>query len=215
MYKYIIFDFDGTIADSDKTVNDILSDLAVKYHFDRVSPKVFKHKSELSFPKKIKMLLFIHRVESEFKNRYGEAIASIKAFDHMLAVISQIHDAGYTIAILSSNTKSNIEKFFQINQVPFGMKVLPSKGLFGKHKAITGFMKESLCGPKDVLYVGDEIRDIKACKKSGVDIAFVRWGLDGDEDISILKPNYVISSPQELDATLEKQMEEYKASKSL
>jgi phosphoglycolate phosphatase len=86
-----------------------------------------------------------------------------------------------------------------LNNINFEIIVLSSKGLFGKHKAITNFLKEYQCVPDDILYVGDEIRDIKACKKSGVDIAFVRWGLDGNEDIYDLSPKYIISTAGELE----------------
>jgi phosphoglycolate phosphatase len=198
MYNYIIFDFDGTIADSDKVVNEILSNLAIKYRIHNLSPKEFKHKSELSLIKKIKMLLFIHKVETEFKIQYGKNVSSIKAFDNVLSIINQINKAGYKLAVISSNTKPNIDSFFRLNNISFDIIVLSSKGLFGKHKSITNFLQEHNCTKDSVLYIGDEIRDIKACNKSGVDIAFVKWGLDGNEDISAFKPKFIISTPEEL-----------------
>jgi phosphoglycolate phosphatase len=198
LYKTIIFDFDGTIADSEQTVDKILEGLAERYKFDNLSPKEFKHKAGLPLLKKVRMLFFVRKVELEFKKLYGENISSIKAFDNMINILTRLHGAGYQLAVISSNTRPNIEKFLRLNGVSLDIPVLGSKGLFGKHKAIRAFIESSLCTSRDVLYVGDEIRDIKACKKAGVDIAFVKWGLDGDEDVGYLKPEYCVSTPEEL-----------------
>jgi phosphoglycolate phosphatase len=52
--------------------------------------------------------------------------------------------------------------------------------------------------PDNVLYVGDEVRDIVACKKAGVKIAWVDWGYDLKEAVADEKPDYLISNPLEI-----------------
>jgi phosphoglycolate phosphatase-like HAD superfamily hydrolase len=51
---------------------------------------------------------------------------------------------------------------------------------------------------EEVLYVGDEIRDITATKNIGVDIASVDWGYNSREGLEEHKPEYLISEPEEL-----------------
>jgi phosphoglycolate phosphatase len=198
MYRYIIFDFDGTIADSGALVDKILDDLAVKNKFQGLSAKDFKHREGLTLSKKIQMLLFIRKVSKTFKERYKEIIPVLKPFEKMLGLLAAVHAAGYPLVIISSNTEANIKAFFRNHQFDLKMTVLSSEGLFGKHKAIKAFLKQCGCATGDVLYAGDEIRDINACHKAGIDIAFVTWGLDGKDDVSAMMPKFIIDDPDQL-----------------
>jgi phosphoglycolate phosphatase len=49
-----------------------------------------------------------------------------------------------------------------------------------------------------MLYVGDEIRDIKAAKKAEVPMAAVTWGFNSPESLHAQSPEHVITSPHEL-----------------
>ena len=51
---------------------------------------------------------------------------------------------------------------------------------------------------KEVLYVGDEIRDIHAAKNTGIHIASVAWGYNTVESLKKNKPEYLIYEPAEL-----------------
>lgn len=204
MYQVVIFDFDGTIADSDPVVNKILGSLIAKYGLEQLSPKDFKHKSNLPLLKKLRMLLFIKKVAPEFKKMYGENVGEIKAFDHMIEVLRETRKEGLRVAILSSNARNNVEKWFELSEPGLGLTVLSSGGLFGKHKAIKRFLQKNGLRPEDALYVGDEIRDVLACNRAGVDIAFVCWGLDKDEDLSAYDIKYRIKTPSELTELLKR-----------
>lgn len=198
MYNAVIFDFDGTIADSSAQVDRILDRLAIRYHFQGLSARDFKHREGLSFLKMIRMLLFIRKVGTEFKRRYGEYLGLIQPFDRMLDLLAAVSSAGYPLVIISSNTEANIREFFRMHHFGENMTVLSSEGLFGKHKAIRRYLRQTGHRAGDVLYVGDEIRDIHACHKAGINIAFVTWGLDGKEDVCDLMPRYIIDDPDQL-----------------
>jgi phosphoglycolate phosphatase-like HAD superfamily hydrolase len=42
-------------------------------------------------------------------------------------------------------------------------------------------LREQSLQPADILYVGDEVRDVEACQKVGVKIIAVTWGLNSQE----------------------------------
>lgn len=201
MYKYLIFDFDGTIVDSDNTMNEIINSLAEKYNFNDYS-RDFKN---LSISQKLKTLFFVQKVKPEFRKIYGEKIDTIKAFDKMIALIESLYQSGYSLSILTSNTEDNVKRFFRLNDISFNIPIISSKGFFGKTKVIRKYIENNNCLLSDVLYIGDEIRDIKACNKAGIDIAFVKWGLDGKKDIAALATRYAVSTPIELENLLKAQ----------
>jgi len=116
----------------------------------------------------------------------------------MKDVLKEIKKKGYTIAIISSNSKDNILAFLKVNSINYVSEVLCSSHIFGKDKVIKKYLKEGSIQKSDVLYVGDEQRDIVACKKVGIPIIWVDWGYDAIEVIQSEKPDYKVFSPAEI-----------------
>jgi phosphoglycolate phosphatase-like HAD superfamily hydrolase len=52
--------------------------------------------------------------------------------------------------------------------------------------------------PSEILYVGDETRDIEAAKESGLRMAAVTWGYNSAVALSALNPEHLLQSPLEL-----------------
>jgi phosphoglycolate phosphatase len=78
------------------------------------------------------------------------------------------------------------------------INIISTNGFFGKAKAIRNYRKMNCCNISEIIYIGDEVRDIKACNKVGVDIIFVKWGLDQIHNGNDLKIAYAVSSPDEI-----------------
>ena len=197
MVKHLIFDFDGTIADSQEIVDEILGELAIKHSIDHLTPKEIKHISGLPFMKRLKLLIFIRKVDSEFKDRYRAKIKRIPPVEGIVDVLKRLDALGVGLSVISSNRSANIAQFFELHGLSFIGDIISAQGIFGKHKAIKRFRRK-YAAEGQVLYIGDEIRDIKACQKAGVDIAFVTWGLDGGEELGGLKVKAVLTEPSEL-----------------
>lgn len=65
-----------------------------------------------------------------------------------------------------------------------------STNIMGKEKTIKKLLTSHKLNPHEVIYVGDEIRDIKACRKIGIKIICVDWGYDAIEMLKINQPDY-------------------------
>ena len=53
-------------------------------------------------------------------------------------------------------------------------------------------------GSSDVLYVGDETRDIEAAREAGLAMTAVTWGYNSEQALSALGPQHIVRSPGEL-----------------
>ena len=51
-----------------------------------------------------------------------------------------------------------------------------------------------------MLYVGDEVRDIRACRRAGIDVAAVDWGYNTRASLAQARPTYEVDS---LDAIID------------
>ena len=206
--KYVIFDFDGTLADSNRLFMKAWNLFADQYHYDRVTEEDTVTSKNLTIHERAKKYRFpMHKLPIILPkvNRYfKEHIDEVQLFEGILEMLNSIQQAGYTIVIISSNAKENIELLLKQQQVHVVSQVLTSSRLFGKDTVIKKFMKQQKLTQEDVIYVGDEIRDIIACNKVGVPFVWVSWGLDGYELIEKENPSYVVHSPKELSELLAK-----------
>jgi phosphoglycolate phosphatase-like HAD superfamily hydrolase len=50
----------------------------------------------------------------------------------------------------------------------------------------------------EVIYVGDEIRDIEAAKRSKIPVISVTWGFNGTAILQQYQPDYLVHKPQEI-----------------
>ena len=206
--KYVIFDFDGTLADSNHLFMKAWNLYADQYHYDYVTEEDLVTSKNLTIHERAKKYRFpMHKLPIILPKVYRyfkEHIDEVQLFDDISEMLNSIQQTGYKIVIISSNAKENIELLLKQQQVHVVSQVLTSSRLFGKDTVIKKFMKQQKLTQDDVLYVGDEIRDIIACNKVGVPFVWVSWGLDGYELIEKENPSYVVHSPKELSELLAK-----------
>ena len=208
--KYVIFDFDGTLADSNHLFMKAWNLYADQYHYDYVTEEDLVTSKNLTIHERAKKYRFpMHKLPIILPKVYRyfkEHIDEVQLFDDISEMLNSIQQTGYKIVIISSNAKENIELLLKQQQVHVVSQVLTSSRLFGKDTVIKKFMKQQKLTQDDVLYVGDEIRDIIACNKVGVPFVWVSWGLDGYELIEKENPSYVVHSPKELSELLAKRL---------
>ena len=52
--------------------------------------------------------------------------------------------------------------------------------------------------PNQTLYVGDEVRDIRAAKEANIGSVAVTWGYESEETLKMEKPNFMAHKPEDL-----------------
>ncbi len=201
-YSTVIFDFDGTLVDSTAIVSSIFNSLKNEFNLENFSDKnlkQFKQKSlkdqlaEIKFPK-TKLPRFIKRVHQEF----GKHIDELKWCEGFPTALEKIHNQQVSLGVLSSNHKNNLEAFFALQQIELFDFVYSAPKLFSKHKHLKKIIQKFKLDQKEVLYAGDEVADIDACQKVGVDIAAVSWGFDDKKILQNADPTYLLRHPSEL-----------------
>lgn len=200
-YKFIVFDFDGTIADSRSLFIELYNEIAFKNNYLPLNEDNLDEIRSLSISERCKILgvpmYKIPFLASTIIRRYKASIPELEFNEGMKELLLSLTDNRIKFAVLSSNSKTNIEQFFRQNKVRC-KRIYGSRSLFGKHHLINKFLKEKDVKPSEILYVGDELRDIIACRKSGVDAAWVSWGYDNEKALENNKPDYLIDSPAQI-----------------
>ncbi|WP_407270350.1 HAD hydrolase-like protein [Radiobacillus sp. PE A8.2] len=202
MVKHVIFDFDGTLVDSKMTFISSWNTLAKKHRFKEVNPEDLENLNKLSMKERSKLYNFpmykLPFVIPEIYKLFKESIHEIKLFDGIKELLHELERTGYQTTIISSNSQDNIEAYLERNQIKSVSNVICSSSLFGKDKLINKFLKDNNLQASEVIYVGDEHRDIVACKKSGVKIIWVGWGFDSFEVVQAEQPDFMVYEPSEI-----------------
>ncbi len=202
MYKTIIFDFDGTLVDSKYIFVDVYNQIAKRYGYLPLDSENIHELRKLSIRERFKLmripLYHVPLISFLFLRKYGKAMHQLTCFEGIQTMLNQLSNQGLTLAIISSNSKSNIHTFLKSNHITAIQHIYTSRNLFGKHKVMHRLMKDLRITPQEILYVGDELRDINSCRTAQIPIAWVSWGYDPLELIDQNPPDYYIHSPHEL-----------------
>lgn len=209
-FDTLIFDLDGTIADTDEMIVRTMNTLYDLYRDGKRTPveeiyyfsgppiydtlrKEFPHQ-DLSF-----MLEEFRRVSIE---NYPH---TVKTYPHAKETLIALKEKGYKLGIVTNKIHSS---------TVFCLSVIGLEGIFDSLICFDDVSKPKPSGEpiikcaaelgafdfSKVLYIGDNKSDLITANNAGVSCALVNWGprvLDKD-----LKPDYIIASFKELERIL-------------
>ncbi len=202
MIRHIIFDFDGTIADSMNLAVELYNRVADRYKFKIIREEEFAYLSNLSILEKCKYLnvslVQIPRLGIELNKNYNKAVNSIQVCHGIKELIYELKQQNFKLSIISSNSNENIRKFLVKNNLDVFDGIYSAKNIFGKDKAINSFIRKQHLNKEEIIYIGDEYRDIVACKATNIKIISVTWGFDSFEMISSANPDYIVEKPADI-----------------
>ncbi|MBN1938056.1 MAG: HAD-IA family hydrolase [Candidatus Aminicenantes bacterium] len=198
----LIFDFDGTIAD---TMAAIVR-LANKYNATLGIPPLDRDEIEAMRGMSSREILKKHRIPLaklpylviHYQRELGREIDKLGLFPGVREVLMELKTLGVKLGILTSNSAENVEKFLQARDIDVFDFVHSERNFFGKSRALKHVMKEEDVHKDDVIYVGDEARDIEACRKAKVPVIAVSWGFQRRDFLAGQDPTYLVDSPDEI-----------------
>jgi phosphoglycolate phosphatase len=202
MIKYVIFDFDGTVADSKGLAFDLLNELSGKYGFRKIARDEVSSLMLLPMKERLKFmqipLVQLPFLVLELKKNYASILPFIKPFSGIKGVMLSLNGQNIRTVIISSNSVSNIKHFLVKHDMDFFETIHSQSNIFGKHRSIKSLLQQLKIDIHEVIYIGDEHRDIEACKKANIKIIAVKWGLDPIDLLKKAKPDYIADSPADI-----------------
>lgn len=200
-YKLLLWDFDGTLADTLSLALNVYNRMAREKQFKPImDPHAVREMSMREFLKSHDVPL--HRVPfafAAFLKELGELAAGTNLNEGVGQALQQITDMGIQQGVVSSNATENIRQCLKSNNAEsYFEHISGTSRVFGKEHRLKSAVKKFQVDLSEVLYVGDEIRDIEASQAAGMDIAAVTWGLNSAEALSSHRPTYLVSHPDDL-----------------
>ena len=205
-YSTVLFDFDGTLADNSFLFLEALNALSGEFGFTPVTPDeipALRHVSardiltqRLGIP--LWNIFKIRRLDSARKRVWIEKISHVEValFEGVADLIQDLREVGIVVGIVSSNLPEVIERTLRSRQVEVDF-VHAGSAVFGKARAIRSVLRERRIDVSRAVYVGDEIRDLEACRAVGIPMIGVGWGLNAPEALEA-RGAVVVATQEEL-----------------
>jgi phosphoglycolate phosphatase len=203
----IIFDMDGTIADSFDYVSDFLVAQA------KLAPLNDEQKRAL---RGLSMRDMAHKLGYHWWNapklfirgrqRMKRSIQTknLQSFSGMPEVIRKLHGEGHELFILSTNSLRNVHHFLDDQKIhKYFLEIYAGVGVFSKAPGLRQLLKEQRLRAEDAVYVCDELRDIEAAQSVGVRTVAVTWGFARRGKLVAMRPTALADTPAELMRILE------------
>ena len=194
---YIIFDFDGTLADTFALGSQLINEYADQLGYKQIDFAANKDKSARELIKMSGVRFWqIPGLIRFFRKKSVERAAEVNAFDGIPDFVRRLHDNGFQLGIITTNSAQTISIFLQ----KYGLTDLftyikPEISLFGKRRAIRRARRHL---KSEIIYIGDELRDIEACRAVNVPIISVSWGFNSTEILEKNNAGMVAGNTEEV-----------------
>lgn len=195
----IVFDFDGTVADSYLEVLRVLYQLVHQQPLPAENISRLRSLSLWSVLRELgvpvwRMPLLLGQMRRAMRGHITR-VEPVSGIKDTLSDLSKTHK----IFIQSSNSAENVKlwlKRFELEDAVTA--VYGSVGMLGKARNLRWLLRENDLSAKHVWYVGDEPRDIKAAKKLDVKSVGVTWGFSNIARLERVRPDALVFNTDEL-----------------
>lgn len=204
MKQAVIFDFDGTIADTFGLAVDIF--YHVTNRVEPLPPEEIARLRELSLPQVAialgvpfwKVPYLAWRGRRLFANRIHQA-AAVPGMAETLESLKLTYD----LFVVSSNSEKNVRIFLgEHNLDQHFRQVYGNAKLYGKARILRKICQRGDYIPAQTVYVGDETRDIEAAHHAGLKSIAVAWGYNNLKALHNHKPDKIVFDASEIPAFL-------------
>ncbi len=125
--------------------------------------------------------------------------------DGMRDTLENLSNSGHQMSIATSNAQENVKAFLQHHKINFFKDVeeINMFHFFDKNHAINKLIKKTGAPSRNIIYIGDEVRDIESARSSNIKIIAVGWGYNAPEILQQYGPDCLVHHSQELIPAIE------------
>lgn len=200
-YKLIIFDFDGTLADSYPWFLSIARDLLPRYHLPHMEISEIEKLRTLE----INQILKTYKIPlwkaiiigNHLKKMMNHQIEKILMVDGIQSVIETLAAQDIRLSIVTSNAEHNVRLVLgqHINYFDF---IESGVSLFGKKNKFLKILKKTRIPSHEALCIGDEVRDLKSSHAAKIPFGAVSWGYTDRQTLLNHSPESIFDNPGQI-----------------
>lgn len=214
MYQNIIFDLDGTLLNTLEDLTDSVNYALKCNGFAQREQREIRRFVGNGIGKLIARAVpegtettEVEKVLADFREHYQKNCRNkTKPYAGILLLLIGLKEKGYRTAIVSNKNQTAVDElakevFLGLVDVAIGER----EGIPRKPAPDSTWEAMELLGANknNTLYVGDSDVDRETAKNAGIACVSVTWGFRDEEELRLLKPEYMIRKAEELWEILE------------
>jgi phosphoglycolate phosphatase len=201
MYELIIFDFDGTLADTAGWFLDTLPELAQRHRFRCPAPEEIERLRGRPTRDVLAALRIpqwrLPMIARDLRRLAKRDADRMRLFNGVPSVLTDLSRSALKLAVVSSNGEENIRAVLgphaaAIDSFACGASLGGKARLL--HRVRRGFGTRF----DRSIYVGDELRDLAAARSARMRSASVGWGYGSPAALLRQGPDHFFSRPADL-----------------
>lgn len=201
-YKMVIFDFDGTLADSFPWFVGVINDVASKFNFRRVESHEIEGLRGYDARRLMKHLGIpfwkVPLIARHMQRMMTRDIERIALFEGVEPLLRELRQRGITLALVTSNTRENALRALGPENAALFDHFVCGASILGKHAKFKKLLKTCGLLPQETLCIGDELRDIEAARKEAIPFGAVAWGYTSEDALRAAAPLEVFKHADEI-----------------
>lgn len=213
-YKYIFFDMDGTLGDTQEGIFK-----CTEYAFKKLGVEIDTSYESLSRvigpPLVFAYMEYFGLSEKDakkatdyYRERYSvKGVYEMNLYDGVEQMLSKLKSEGFTLAVVSAKPEEYVEKIIKHKEIDkyFSFNSSASKkdtDTSKKRLIIRAIEYFGITDLSEVVMVGDRIYDLEGAKDAGVDGVGVLYGYGNEEELTSCENVFIADTPDKLCAFL-------------
>jgi phosphoglycolate phosphatase len=200
--QLVIFDFDGTLADSYPWFLSIYSDFARRFQLPPMDRAELDALRRMDFT----VIMKEHRISpfraiqmgAYLKQLMSSQIDRVQLVSGIQEVIDALSACQVRLAVVSSNDEANVRCVLGESNAGRFFAFECGVSILGKTAKFHNILRKSGAKPYQALSIGDEIRDLKSSRQAGIPFGAVTWGYTDAERLRAQNPDFVFTHPLQI-----------------
>jgi phosphoglycolate phosphatase len=205
-YRLIIFDVDGTLADSFPWFAHVINDVADRFGFRPVAP------DELETLRGCDAVTILRRlgvanwklpmIARHMRALKAQHLHEIRLFPGVDRLLHELAQRDVVLAVVSSDAESNVRRTLgPVNASRIAFYACGAS-LFGKRVKFAAILKRSRILAGEAIAIGDELRDAEAARAAGIPFGAVSWGYGTVDSLRSAGPEHIFPNVEDILATV-------------
>jgi len=197
--RAVIFDFDGTLADSFAVALEVFYELMQRDAFEAEDLMRLRGLTLRQLSKELKIPMYkVPFLLVRGRRAMFERMPEVRLVEGMANVVRVLRKT-HKLFVLSSNSPANIRAVLnEYGLADSFTAVYGDVSLLKKRQKLRQIVRQHGLKTAETWYVGDEARDIQAAKRAGLRMVAVSWGFNNIHVLASHEPTALVFTPDEI-----------------
>jgi phosphoglycolate phosphatase len=191
-FRLVIFDLDGTLVDSLSWFLSVVNGVARDYGFREIEDheiEPLRREGPREILRRLEVPLWkLPAIARHMRGLKRKQLDTISLFPGVPEMLRRLHEAGLTLALVSSDSEDNARRQLGDNAA-LVIHFACGASLFGKAAKFKSIMRRTESVAAQTIAIGDEVRDIEAARAAGIACGAVTWGYSATDALAAMKPD--------------------------